>query len=236
MSQANSKADIKAIVLDIEGTVAPISFVHETLFPYARDRIANFIHEHADNDIVRNQIAATKELVGHDMSDDDVISTLINWIDEDRKAGPLKRLQGMIWAEGYADGALQGPIYSDAAQEMQHWHENGMPLYVYSSGSVQAQKLIFGHSDQGDLTMLLSGYYDTEVGPKRETRSYHNIQTDINMPSKHLLFLSDTEAELDAANEAGWHTAWIVRDANCDENPSHPQFVNFRQVAEDFEL
>lgn len=235
MSTSQSQA-IKAVILDIEGTTAPISFVHEVLFPYARERMTDLIENEQDNPEVREQIEAIAEEVGRDMNDDEIINTLLNWIDEDQKIGPLKVLQGIIWAKGYEQGDLKGPIYSDAAQEMQRWEENGLPLYIYSSGSVQAQKLIFGHSDQGDLTMLLSGYFDTKMGHKQEVESYQNIQAEIDQPAESLLFLSDVDKELDAASEAGWQTGWIVRDGHCNDKPSHPQFVNFRQVAEHFGL
>ena len=148
----------RAILTDIEGTTSSIAFVAETLFPYARERLPAFVAAHPDEAApILAEVAA--------MEPGDPVATLTRWIDEDRKATPLKTLQGMIWADGYRERAFTGHIYPDAAAALRRWHEAGIALYVFSSGSVAAQKLLFGHSDAGDLTPLFSGYFDTTTGP-----------------------------------------------------------------------
>ena len=193
---------VLAILTDIEGTTSSIGFVTETLFPYARERMAEYVTRHG---------AALEDLLA-DVPGDDAVATLMGWMDVDAKETPLKTLQGLIWAEGYADGTLRGHIYPDAVAGLRRWHDAGMSLYVFSSGSVAAQKLIFGHSVAGDLTPLFSGYFDTVVGPKREASSYATIASKIGLPLAEILFLSDTPAEIDAAREAGMEALLIDRD------------------------
>ena len=182
----------KAILLDIEGTTSSIAFVAETLFPYARKHLAAYVAAHPEE--VAPILA---EVPG------DPVETLFQWIDEDRKATPLKTLQGLIWAQGYADGELDGHVYPDTPEAMRRWKARGIDVHIYSSGSIAAQKLIFGHSVAGDLTPLLSGYFDTTTGPKREAESYRRIAAALDLPPEDILFLTDIQAEADAAREAG---------------------------------
>jgi enolase-phosphatase E1 len=194
---------IRAILTDIEGTTSSISFVTETLYPYARARIADYVAEHP------HTVAS--------VPGDDPVATLLHWMDADAKETPLKALQGLIWAEGYADGTLQGHIYPDAVAGLERWHASGLALYVFSSGSVAAQKLIFGHSISGDLTPLFSGYFDTTTGPKREAASYAMIAETIGIEAADVLFLSDTPVEVAAARAAGMAALLIDRnDAKGD--------------------
>lgn len=193
--------DPKAILLDIEGTTSSISFVADELFPYAREHLAAFVESNAE---LSAPILA--EVPG-----DDPVATLIRWIDEDRKETPLKTLQGLIWARGYADGTLRGHVYPDTPEALRRFADRGVPAYIYSSGSIAAQKLIFGHSIAGDLTPLLSGYFDTTTGPKRETESYARIAAAIGVASGEILFVSDVQAEVDAAREAGLGALLIDR-------------------------
>ena len=159
---------MKAILTDIEGTTSSIAFVAEVLFPYARAHLADYVAANpAECAAILAEVAATEP--------GDPIETLTRWIDEDRKATPLKALQGKIWADGYASAAFQGHIYPDAVAGLRRWHAAGLKLYVFSSGSVPAQKLLFGHSEAGDLTPLFSGYFDTTTGAKREAESYRTI-------------------------------------------------------------
>jgi len=192
----------RAILTDIEGTTSSLSFVAETLFPYARRRLADYVASHP------NETAPILAEVGGD----DPVATLIGWIDEDRKATPLKLLQGMIWAEGYADGTLVGHVYPDAAEALRRWHAEGLALYVYSSGSVAAQRLIFGHSIAGDLTPLFSGFFDTMTGAKLDAASYTKIAESIGLPVSAILFLSDHPGEIAAADAAGMATQLVSRD------------------------
>ncbi len=193
---------VLAILTDIEGTTSSIGFVTDILFPYARERMAEYVTRHG---------AALEDLLA-DVPGDDAVATLMGWMDVDAKETPLKTLQGLIWAEGYADGTLRGHIYPDAVAGLRRWHDAGISLYVFSSGSVAAQKLIFGHSVAGDLTPMFSGYFDTAVGPKREASSYATIASKIGLPPAEILFLSDTPAEIDAAREAGMEALLIDRD------------------------
>lgn len=191
----------KAILLDIEGTTSSISFVADELFPYARKHLAAFVEA--------NPEAAAPILA--EVPGEDPVATLIQWIDEDRKATPLKTLQGLIWAQGYADGELKGHVYPDTPEALRRWTEAGLQVNIYSSGSIAAQKLIFGHSIAGDLTPLLSNYFDTTTGPKREADSYTRIADALGLAPSGLLFVSDMPAEVDAAREAGLQALLIDR-------------------------
>ncbi|HEX7381834.1 MAG TPA: acireductone synthase [Nevskiaceae bacterium] len=221
------------MLTDIEGTTTPISFVRDVLFPYARARIACYVAEHADDAPVAEQLAAVGALEGGTLTPAQAGAVLGRWIDEDRKATPLKALQGMIWAQGYADGTLVGPVYADVPEYLERWKRDGRRLYVYSSGSIAAQRLIFGHSGAGDLTPLFSGYFDTTTGPKRETASYRRIAERIALPAAEILFLSDLGAELDAASMAGMHTCQLVRDEQAVPAEAHRQARDFSQVMVD---
>lgn len=225
---------IRAIVTDIEGTTSSIDFVHQTLFPYAQQHLRRYLREHADDPNVAAQIAATSALEGRSFANvDEAADVLERWIAEDRKATPLKDLQGLIWAEGYAAGELSGHVYADTPLFLRQWHAAGKRLYVYSSGSEGAQKLIFGHSDAGDLRQLFSGYFDTRIGMKREAASYRTILERIGLPGEAVLFLSDIGEELDAARAAGMQTCQLIRDAKAKPFPAHPQAKDFSEVAVD---
>ena len=221
---------IKAIVTDIEGTTSSIRFVHEVLFPYARENIGEFVHANAEDLNVVSHLNDVRLEVGQDLDLDGVVDQLVQWIDEDKKITPLKALQGMIWEEGYYKGELTGHLYDDAIEYLRKWHDKGIKLYVFSSGSVQAQKLLFGHSDAGDLTPLFSGYYDTRIGNKREAEAYRKIVQDIDLPANEILFLSDIVEELDAAKEAGMKTIMLVRDESPATSQSHTQVKNFSEI------
>ncbi|MFL9813222.1 acireductone synthase [Stutzerimonas sp. VN223-3] len=207
---------IKAILTDIEGTTSAVSFVFDVLFPYARKHLPAFVRGHAEDPAVSAQIDAVRRESGEsDANIERVVEILLEWIAADRKATSLKALQGMVWAEGYRAGQLKGHVYPDAVDALRCWHEQGYALYVYSSGSVQAQKLIFGCAEVGDLTPLFSGYFDTGSGHKREAESYSQIAGSIGLPTEEILFLSDVVEELDAAREAGMHTCGLARDGGA---------------------
>jgi enolase-phosphatase E1 len=215
----------KAIVTDIEGTTSSIAFVHEVLFPYARERLADYVAAHAE--MLTAILDAVRAEAGDAALDTaSCIAALLAWHDADRKVGPLKTLQGMIWADGYATGELKGHVYADAVLGLRRWHDAGIMLYVYSSGSVAAQKLIFGHSDYGDLTGLFDGYFDTSVGGKREAASYAAIASAIGADAADILFLSDVAEELAAAQAAGMAVALLARgDASAaTPYPTHRDF------------
>jgi len=222
---------IRAIITDIEGTTSSLSFVKDVLFPYARQHIAAFVHAQAARPDVRAQLAAVSQIVGRALTDDEAVAQLTRWIDEDQKITPLKALQGMIWEAGYRNGDFQGHVYDDAVRQLREWKDRGVALYVFSSGSVHAQKLLFGYSVFGDLTPLFSGYFDTTIGSKRETSAYRHIAKSIGIPAGDILFLSDIREELDAAQAAGLHTCWLVRDGTLPASTSHPLARNFAEIA-----
>jgi enolase-phosphatase E1 len=222
---------IRAIVTDIEGTTSSIDFVHQTLFPYAKRRIRAFVIEHAADERVAAQLREISMLERRELSVEDAATVLERWIDEDRKVTPLKALQGMIWGEGYAAGELKGHVYADTPEFLSRWRRSGIRLYVYSSGSVEAQKLIFAHTEYGDLTPLFADYFDTRIGGKREMASYQRIQQAIGCAPDEILFLSDIGEELDAAAAAGLQTCQLIRDAKAKPSASHPQARDFSGVA-----
>ncbi|AZE25032.1 MULTISPECIES: acireductone synthase [Pseudomonas] len=220
---------IKAILTDIEGTTSAVSFVFEVLFPYAVQQLPDFVRKHANRADVAEQLQAVREARGEPEADvERVIEILLGWIAEDRKATPLKALQGMVWEQGYRAGQLKGHVYPDAAAALQHWHQAGYRLYVYSSGSIQAQKLIFGRSIAGDLTPLFSGFFDTTSGPKREAQSYRRITQAIGCAPGQILFLSDIVQELDAAQSAGLATCGLVREGG--ELAGHANVASFADI------
>lgn len=219
---------IRVILTDIEGTTSSISFVHEVLFPYSAKHMADFVREgEGDSTEIREQLDAIAQASGVARDDiEGLIGVLDTWIREDRKETPLKALQGMLWEQGYQHGAFRGHVYEDAAEYLKRWHDRGFRLFVYSSGSVKAQKLIFGFSEAGDLTPFFSGYFDTRIGGKKEPESYGNIINELGVEPQTVLFLSDVEAELQAAENAGMKTVWLIREGELPDTE--------RPVARDF--
>jgi len=223
---------IRAIVTDIEGTTSSIDFVKDVLFPYAREKLPAFVETHADQPEVQHWLhEAAREAGLVSASRQEIIDLLTRWIDEDRKATPLKALQGLIWADGYASGEFKGHVYPEVAENLQKWKKQGIHLYVYSSGSVAAQKLLFGHSEAGDLTPLFSGYFDTEIGGKREVDSYRRIAAAIGIPPSQILFLSDIVQELDAAAAAGLQTVQLLRPTAGATANQHEQVGDFNEIS-----
>ena len=221
---------IKAVVTDIEGTTSSLSFVKDVLFPYARERLADFVRSHGRDAAVRKILDDVRTEVGKPLTDMECVAQLLRWVDEDKKITPLKALQGMIWEAGYREGAFTGHVYEDAVRNLRQWQERGVALYVFSSGSVQAQRLIFGYSDYGDLTPLFSGYFDTTIGAKREPDAYRRIAAAIATAPSQVLFLSDIAEELDAARAAGMQTAWLVRQGAIDAGAGHTQVRDFDAI------
>ncbi len=221
---------IKAIVTDIEGTTSSLSFVKDVLFPYARAKLPEFVRQHSNNASVKLLLADTCREAGIEFDIEAAIAALIRWIDEDKKITPLKALQGLIWKAGYDLGDFKSHLYPDAIANLKAWHNQGIALYVYSSGSVLAQKLLFSHTGDGDLTPLFSGFFDTNIGGKKEIDSYRKIAEEIALPANNILFLSDIKEELDAANSAGFHTIWLTRDHEPDVNAEHFQVNDFNDI------
>jgi enolase-phosphatase E1 len=227
---------LRAVVTDIEGTTSSISFVKDVLFPYARRQLPAFVREHGQEPEVRRWLDAAAVDAGGICNDDTLVETLQGWIDTDYKHTALKALQGMIWVAGYANGDYAAHIYPDAAAALRRWHAQGHALYVFSSGSVPAQKLLFAHTTAGDLTPLFSGYFDTEIGGKRSADSYRRILAAIDRPAADVVFLSDVVEELDAAREAALDTVLLDRLEDYpqprDEHATHGhrRVVSFEQI------
>jgi enolase-phosphatase E1 len=220
---------IKAILTDIEGTITRISFVKEVLFPYAATQLPAFIRNNADKSEVATQINAVKDIINEPDADIDVIiNTLLTWIAEDKKIPPLKQLQGLIWQTGYEQGDFKGHLYPDAFDFIQRQYAQGTALYVYSSGSVKAQHLLFKYSDYGDIRGLFTGFFDTNVGAKQELKAYKTIVDQLPFHSENMLFLSDVASELDAAKAAGLKTLHLIRDGQSTTK-MHPYINNFSQ-------
>lgn len=232
---------VRFVLLDIEGTTTPVDFVHRVLFPDARERMQAFLAAHAAEPEVAADVfglqrehardaALGGELPAWDGSPA-AAAAYARWlIDQDRKLTALKSLQGRIWAEGYAAGRLRGPVYEDVPRALARWTAAGRRVAIFSSGSVLAQRLIFAHSDHGDLTPFLSAYFDTTTGPKREAESYARIASALGAPAGVVLFVSDVVAELDAARAAGMTTALAVRTPPGPAGHSHPQLASFDEL------
>jgi enolase-phosphatase E1 len=203
----------RAILIDLEGTITPIAFVRDALFPHARRALPGFLRARGADPEVRRWVDAVAAEIGQ-QGDDAVLAALLAWIDQDRKHTALKALQGMVWEDGYERGELKGPIYPDAVAAMKAWSAAGHSIHVYSSGSVLAQKLLLRHSTAGDLAPLVSSWFDTEIGGKREAGSYEHIADRVGRSPAAPLFLSDIVEELDAARSAGFATVLIDRLAD----------------------
>ncbi len=221
---------IKVIVTDIEGTTSSIAFVHDVLFPYASRELPEFVKECSEHPVIADLLNdVRREANEADATIDRIIEILQNWINADRKVTPLKELQGHVWRRGYERGDFTGHVYDDAADRLRRWSKLGLDLYVYSSGSVDAQKLLFGYSDAGDLRPIFSGYFDTRIGHKREVESYAAIVESIGARADEILFLSDIAEELDAAAEAGMQTVQLVRQDDVVKG-SHTVATSFDEV------
>ena len=224
------------ILTDIEGTTSSISFVKDVLFPYARRELPGFIRDHGHEPDVRHWLDVVATEHGA-ICDDAVIAEILQgWIDQDRKHTALKALQGMIWMAGYRSRDFTAHVYPDVAPQLQAWHAAGHRLAVYSSGSVPAQKLLFGNSDAGDLSGLFSAWFDTEVGHKRDADSYRLIADSLHRSPGDILFLSDVVAELDAAGDAGVRTVLLDRREDYpeprtgDDTHGHVRVESFAQI------
>ena len=215
---------IHSIITDIEGTTTPISFVHRTLFPYARERLSEFLARNPTHPALVD-VPEPK------------LENLINWMDHDKKITSLKSIQGEIWRDGFKKGLLRGKVYADVPPALRNWSEAGQELFVFSSGSVDSQKLLFGHTPEGDLTLQFKAFFDTNIGPKKQSDSYRAILHAIGRKPGETLFLSDAEAELDAAAAAGLAVCQLVRLEDKTHPSSRHQIAhNFHDVSDLFGL
>ena len=237
---------IRSILLDIEGTTCPVSFVASLLFPYARERLASYLETNQGDPEVQALLAATQAafaadpnpevqalrqgapIQGHSTGQAQLqlgqtnspLVAYLQWlIDHDIKFPPLKELQGRIWASGYANGDLVAPLFDDVAPTLQRWHQDGYQLAVYSSGSVAAQQLLYRHSQNGNLEGLFSHWFDTRIGPKQAADSYGAIAAALQLEPAEILFVSDALAELEAAHGIGMAVAFSDRQGNPGRDP-----------------
>jgi enolase-phosphatase E1 len=219
---------VRWVVLDIEGTLMATAQVHVGLYEYARPRLGPWIEAHGDEPAVAAAVAATERDGGLPAGSPvpDVVAVLHGWMDEDRKAGPLKALQGEIWQHGYAAGELVTELFPDVAPTLRGWHARGLGLAIFSSGAVAGQVAAFSRTTDGDLTGLFAHHFDTaNAGPKREAASYEAMTAALGAEPEQVLLLSDVPAELDAAAEAGWGTVGLARpgepyaDADFGDHP-----------------
>jgi len=206
---------MRYILTDIEGTTTSVNFVTNTLFPYFKQHVLDYTRKNLGEPAVVHTLKEVQRSVWKEESrlitSEEAVEKLIEWTDLDRKHFALKALQGMVWRQGYERHALAGHVYDDVVPALKNWMKDGVAVGIYSSGSVDAQKLLFRYSVFGDLTPYFSHYFDTAIGHKREYSSYLNIERIVNIPAADILFLSDTEAELDAAQVAGFSTMRLTR-------------------------
>ena len=221
----------KFILTDIEGTTTSVSFVYEVLFPYFRENIHKTIelqHLKSVQEVFSQTIQWVRDTENRTISTpSEIIEVLNQWSQEDKKITPLKTLQGILWEEAYTSGTIQGHVYDDVAPALKRWKEKGIQLGVFSSGSIAAQKLIFGYSVAGDLTPYFSVYFDTSTGGKREAATYQLIVEKLGILASEILFLSDITEELQAAASAGLQTIQLVRDETiANWNATAPSFAS----------
>jgi enolase-phosphatase E1 len=251
--------DIRVLLLDIEGTTTPVEFVYQVLFPYARAHAAEYLARNQDSAACREAVALLRQehegvvrltasagatggkkpdtayaTDAAQVSSAQVLEYVFSLMDRDTKSPGLKALQGLIWQDGYKSGELRGQVYPDVGPAFGRWRARGLDLYIYSSGSVLAQQLLFASTEAGDLTRFLKGHFDTAVGPKISPDSYRVIAERIQIPPPKILFVSDVLSELDAARTIGMRTAFCVRgggDAPPKADP-HPVIRSFDEIVD----
>ena len=248
MALSLSGENISAVLLDIEGTTTPIAFVYDVLFPFARSHVRDYLEKHFDLPEVQEDLS---RLIGEHRGDVgqslnppalntgsvkgtiDSVVAYVHWLmDRDRKATGLKALQGRVWQQGYADRQLKSQVFADVPTAFERWHKAGLNLSIFSSGSVLAQKLLFAHTEAGDLTKFLDHYFDTTIGPKHAAESYRGIAAALDRAPAEALFISDVIAELEAARLAGMKTLLCVRPGNQPQTlpHTHPSIQTFAEL------
>ena len=239
MTDSLSSSGIRGILLDIEGTTTPIAFVHDVLFTYARQHVQDYLVQHSNT--LTGEIALLRDEHTRDtgsgaeppvITDDPAsIASYVHWlIDRDRKSTGLKSLQGKIWREGYTSGTLKAQVFDDVRPAFERWHNSGLRISIFSSGSALAQQLLFAHTEDGDLTAFISDYFDTNVGAKGDAESYRRIANEMNLQPGEILFISDVATELEAANEAGMKTRLSIRPGNKPQ-PNSDRFQIIETLA-----
>lgn len=215
MSGGPANDALRAVILDIEGTTTPIAFVYQVLFPYARAKLRVFLEGHAADPDIRSLVERLRRERAADPDAPSPVAQYVEWaMDRDRKSTALKELQGIIWAGGYERGEIKGDVFPDVAPALARWRARGLDVAIFSSGSVLAQRLLFAHSNAGNLTPLIRWYFDTTTGPKTSPESYRRIAETIGISPGAVLFISDAIPELEAAFAAGMQTRLAVRPGN----------------------
>ncbi len=217
-------AHTKVILLDIEGTTTPIDFVYQVLFPYTRKHLRAYLAQHWD--AVQSDLAPLQSEHAHDVQQGlqppalditqlNSVVAYLHWLmEQDRKATPLKSLQGKVWEAGYKSGELKSQMFADVPRAFVNWQQQNKRIAIFSSGSVLAQKLLFTYTEAGDLSGFISGWFDTNIGAKRDAESYRRIAAALQCESREVAFISDVTAELTAAQEAGMQTFLSLRPGN----------------------
>jgi enolase-phosphatase E1 len=238
---------IRALLLDVEGTTTPIDFVYKVLFPYARNHAKEFLRQHHASEEVCADIQGLRREHANDAqrglnpphwrdkspdSQTESIVAYVHWVmDQDRKSTALKSLQGKVWEAGYHSGELRSQVFADVPLAFHRWRRQNKDIFIFSSGSVLAQKLLFANTTAGDLTRLIRGYFDTTTGAKTEAESYRRIGTAAELPASQILFVSDVAAELDAAHLAGVQTVLCVRPGKVlPQGCAHPVIHSFEEI------
>ncbi len=234
---------MQCVLLDIEGTTSSVRFVYDVMFPYARQHVGDYLQNHWDKPATQHAVSQMAHDAGYadsanwftacsESPQKIVLDQFNHLMDQDVKATGLKMLQGLIWETAFHNGQIKAHVYDDVPHAMKHWHEQGVTIHIYSSGSIPTQKLFFGHTVAGNLLPMITGHYDTTVGPKRHVDSYRAILSEISMPADNVLFISDIVAELDAAKLAGMQTALSMRPENApvDEPHEHRVVRGFDEV------
>ncbi len=223
----------RGVLLDIEGTTSSISFVYDVMFPYVRDHVATYLNENWTDEAVQEAVSMLAADLGKERAENwldkesaeenqaQVVAGVLRLMDADVKATGLKQIQGLVWKDGFLSGQLVSHLYGDVAECMNRWHDVGIDVRIYSSGSIQAQKLFFGHTVAGDLSGLIGGHYDTTTGAKQEPASYRKIASEFSCPPNEILFISDVVAELFAAKEAGMQVVLSIRPGNKPVDDGH---------------
>lgn len=220
---------VRAIVLDVEGAAAPMSFMAQTLAPLARERLGAYIAEHAEDEEIEEALEETGRLMGgFDLKLAEAEALLLRWMKQDRKATPLKTIQGRIWQDAFESSAVAAELYPDVADSLKAWTFSGLRLFGYSSASALAQKLLFRHNAFGDLTPLFEDFLDTSIGQKIEPASYPVIAERLDLPCGSILVVASNEEELDAAKSVGLATAFIARDGGS--TGGHPFFPDLASL------
>ncbi len=225
-----SRNDVGCVLLDIEGTTSSIRFVHDVMFPHVREHLVEFLESNWTTPELQECLSLLATDLGHASTEawlppgtpaelrEQVCRSVIEMMDQDRKATGLKQLQGLIWKDGFTSGQLVAPLYDDVLPALQAWRDDHIELRIYSSGSVAAQRLFFGHTIHGNLLDLFAGHYDTTIGSKKDADSYRRIVDDIGKPASSVVFISDVVDELAAAEQAGLQTVLSARP----DNPAQP--------------